>query len=51
MAEFEKDCPICKQRFTSLLEYTTHLSKDHSDIPIEKILNMNKEEKWSIFGR
>jgi hypothetical protein len=48
MAGFEKDCPICKQRFTSLLEYTTHLGKDHGDIPIEKILNMNHEEKWSM---
>ncbi|MFZ1077883.1 MAG: hypothetical protein WAN47_10690 [Nitrosotalea sp.] len=51
MAGFEKDCPICKKRFTSLLEYTTHLSKDHSDIPIEKILKMNQEEKWSMSDR
>lgn len=48
MAGFEKDCPICKQKFTSLLEYTVHLGKDHKDIPTEKILNMGKEEKLSI---
>lgn len=51
MTGFEKDCPICKQKFTGLLEYAIHLSKDHSDIPTEKILNMDKEEKWSMSGR
>ena len=51
MAGFEKDCPICKKKFTSLLEYTTHLGKDHSDIPIERILKVGKEEKQSITGK
>ncbi len=48
MAGFEKDCPICKKKFTSLLEYTTHLGNDHRDIPIERILKMDKEDKWSM---
>lgn len=51
MARFEKDCPICGKRFTSLLEYTTHLGKDHSDIPTERILKMDKEDKWSMSDR
>lgn len=48
MAGFEKDCPVCKKRFLSLLEYTTHIGKDHRDIPTEKIVNLNKEQKWSM---
>ncbi|MDE1762871.1 MAG: hypothetical protein KGH88_01320 [Thaumarchaeota archaeon] len=48
MTGFDKDCPICKKKFSSLLEYTTHLGKDHSDIPIERILKMDKEDKWSM---
>lgn len=51
MAGFEKDCPICKKKFTSLLEYTTHLGKDHRDIPIERILKVDKEDKWSMTGK
>lgn len=50
MGEFDKECPVCKKRFTSLIEYTTHLGKDHTNIPPDKILGMNKEEKWN-FGR
>lgn len=48
MAGFEKDCPICNKKFSSLLEYTVHLGKDHRDIPIERILKMDKEDKWSM---
>ncbi len=48
MPGFEKNCPVCKKPFTSLLEYTTHIGKDHRDIPAEDILKMNKEQKWSI---
>ena len=51
MAGFEKDCPICKKKFTSLLEYTTHLGKDHSDISPERILKMGKEDKISMSDR
>jgi hypothetical protein len=50
MGEFEKECPVCKKRFTSLIEYTTHLGKDHADIPPDRIVKMNEEEKWN-FGR
>lgn len=48
MPGFEKDCPVCKKTFTSLLEYTTHIGKDHRDIPTEDIFKMNKEQKWSM---
>ncbi len=51
MTGFEKDCPICKKKFTNLLEYTTHLGKDHHDIPIERILKVDKEDKWSMTGK
>ncbi len=50
MREFDKECPVCKKRFSSLIEYTEHLGKDHADIPPDKILHMNKETKWN-FGR
>ncbi len=48
MGEFRKNCPVCKREFTSLLEYTAHIGNDHRDIPPDKILKMNKEEKWSF---
>ncbi|HJU14578.1 MAG TPA: hypothetical protein VJ792_09010 [Candidatus Nitrosotalea sp.] len=51
MPDFEKDCPVCKKKFTSLLEYTMHLGKDHRDIPAERILKMDKEDKWSMSER
>ncbi|MDE1861623.1 MAG: hypothetical protein KGI33_01795 [Thaumarchaeota archaeon] len=51
MAGFEKDCPICAKKFTSLVEYTAHLGSEHRDIPPERILKMDKEEKWSLADR
>ena len=48
MVGFEKDCPVCKKKFTSLIEYTTHLGNDHRDIPTDRILNIGKEEKWTL---
>ncbi len=51
MGSFDKDCPVCHKHFTSLLEYTNHIGKDHKDIPPEKILGMNKEEKWSFSNK
>jgi len=48
MTGFEKDCPVCKKKFTNLLEYTTHIGTEHRDIPPERILKINKEEKWSF---
>ena len=51
MTGFEKDCPVCKKRFTSLLEYTTHLGTDHRDIPTDRLLSMGKEEKFGISDR
>lgn len=50
MPGFEKDCPICKKKFTSLLEYTTHLGKEHRDIPPERLMKMDREDKWSMSG-
>lgn len=51
MAGFDKDCPICQKKFTSLIEYTSHLGKDHKDIPTERILKMGKEDKFSMADR
>ena len=48
MGKFEKICPLCKKQFSSLLEYTVHIGNEHKDIPPEKILDMNKEDKWSF---
>ena len=48
---FEKICPVCKKKFTSLVEYTYHIGTDHKDIPADKILKMNKEEKWSFTNK
>lgn len=48
MTGFEKDCPVCNQRFTSLIKYTEHLGKDHRDIPTDQILKMGKEDKWTL---
>ncbi|MGI0073764.1 MAG: hypothetical protein ACREA3_08130 [Nitrosotalea sp.] len=45
MEKFEKECPVCQKRFTSLIEYMTHLGKDHKDIHPDRITKMNKEEK------
>jgi uncharacterized C2H2 Zn-finger protein len=47
MAGFEKDCPVCNKKFTSLLEYTTHIGKDHKHIPPDRIIEMGKERKYS----
>lgn len=51
MAGFEKDCPVCKKKFTSLLEYTNHIGIDHKDIPPEQILKMNTEQKWTFSNK
>ncbi|HXX05751.1 MAG TPA: hypothetical protein VEJ68_02905 [Candidatus Bathyarchaeia archaeon] len=48
MVEFTKDCPVCQKQFASLIEYMQHLAKDHKDISPDKILTMNKEEKWKF---
>jgi hypothetical protein len=51
MAGFEKDCPVCKKKFTSLVEYTNHIGVDHKDIPPEQILKMNQEQKWTFSNK
>jgi hypothetical protein len=51
MGGFEKNCPVCKKAFTSLLEYTTHIGVDHKDIPPEQILKMNTEQKWTFSNK
>lgn len=48
MGGFEKDCPVCKKKFTSLLEYTNHIGIDHKDIAPDEILKTNTEHKWSF---
>jgi uncharacterized C2H2 Zn-finger protein len=48
MGNFQKDCPICNRKFTSLLEYTTHLGRDHRDVHPDRIKEIGKEKKYSI---
>ncbi|MGI0040904.1 MAG: hypothetical protein ACRD94_02950 [Nitrosopumilaceae archaeon] len=45
MGKFEKTCPICNKKFTSLLEYTMHIGKEHKDIPPGHIFEFGKEKK------
>lgn len=45
MGGFEKNCPICNKKFTSLLEHTIHIGKEHKDIPPWKIFGYGKEKK------
>ncbi len=51
MGGFEKNCPVCGKKFTSLVEYTNHIGIDHKDISPEQILNLNKEDKWSFSSK
>jgi hypothetical protein len=51
MGGFEKDCPVCGKKFSSLVEYTNHIGVDHKDIPPEQILKMNKEDKWTFSNK
>jgi len=48
MGDFKKNCPVCDKKFTSLLEYTTHIGKDHRDIPLGKLFEFGKESKRSL---
>lgn len=48
MAGFEKVCPVCEKKFSSLVEYMTHLGQEHKDLPPDRIAKMNKEEKWNF---
>lgn len=51
MGGFEKNCPVCGKKFTSLVEYTNHIGIDHKDISPEQILKLNKEDKWSFSSK
>ena len=45
MVGFEKNCPVCNQKFSSLLDYTMHVGKAHKDIPPNKLHELGKERK------
>ena len=45
MGGFEKNCSICNKKFTSLLDYTMHIGKDHKNIWADKIFELGKEKK------
>jgi hypothetical protein len=51
MGGFEKNCPVCNKKFSSLVEYTNHIGIDHKDISPEQILKMNKEDKWTFSNK
>ena len=48
MVGFEKPCPVCNKKFTSLLEYTTHIGKDHQNIHPAKIFEIGKEKRENL---
>ncbi len=48
MGGFNKECPVCKKEFVDLVEYMEHLAKDHKDIPPDRMLKINTEEKWKF---
>jgi hypothetical protein len=45
MAGFEKNCPICNKKFTSLLEHTMHIGNAHKNISTGQIFECGKEKK------
>ena len=45
MGGFEKNCPVCDRKFSSLLDYTFHIGNDHKNIPTDKLLGLGKEKK------
>lgn len=45
MGKFEKSCPVCNKKFASLLEYTTHIGKEHKNISPGQIFEFGKEKK------
>ena len=51
MGGFEKNCPVCNKKFTSLVEYTNHIGIDHKDISPDQILKINKEDKWTFSNK
>jgi uncharacterized C2H2 Zn-finger protein len=45
MVGFEKNCPACNQKFSSLLDYTMHVGKAHKDISPTKLHELGREKR------
>jgi len=45
---FSKTCPVCKQFFSSLVSYMSHIKSDHAKIPPKDFLKDNNELTWSF---
>ncbi|QUC64121.1 hypothetical protein NsoK4_06635 [Nitrosopumilus sp. K4] len=45
---FSKTCPVCKQDFSSLLDYTLHIKDSHSKAHPEEFVSNKEEIKWSF---
>ncbi|MCA9811799.1 MAG: hypothetical protein KC483_02935 [Nitrosarchaeum sp.] len=45
---FSKTCPVCKQDFLSLVNYVSHIKKDHDKVSPEEFVKNQGELKWSF---
>lgn len=45
---FTKICPICNQKFSSLVNYMSHIKSDHSEVSPEEFVKSHEETKWSF---
>ena len=48
LGEFKKECPVCQKQFSNLIEYMTHLGNDHREISPDRLVKLDKEEKWKF---
>ena len=45
---FSKTCPICKQFFSSLVAYMSHIKTNHNKVHPDEFIKNNGELKWSF---
>ena len=45
---FNKTCPICNQKFSSLIAYMSHIKNDHSKESPESFVRKPGELKWRL---
>ena len=45
---FSKTCPLCKTDFISLVNYMSHIKKNHDKVPPEEFVKKHDEVKWSF---
>ncbi len=47
---FDKTCSICKQVFSSLENYMSHIKNQHDKVRPEEFVKDSGELKWSLRG-